>query len=336
MALSHARRLLRELEQQIPSKSKLMELSRTDETTERPRLRDNVRIMKGLAVLAVGVALAVVAIAAPPISPSPDRSGAMPAGPDPNVNLTESYAKHVGRDAYFWAYPMLASYGRRVVASRTHETVLAGPLPQAPLNHLAMLTETIDPSQHAMASPDLNVIWGIGTLALDVSPVVVQVPYLGERYWSYLCVDARGDSFIKLGSMYPDSGGAFLLVGPDWKGETPKGIKRVLRASTKTGTVVARVYFDGTPEDRRWIKGGLEYVAMYPLSEFDGTLKMIAWSKLASAPPNKQNDALRDVDPERAIDILADVLEDVRRFPARRRATRRCWVFSTRHNWIRS
>ena len=37
-----------------------------------------------------------------------------PAGPDTRGRITEEYARHVGRDALFWAWPMLNLLNRRL------------------------------------------------------------------------------------------------------------------------------------------------------------------------------------------------------------------------------
>ncbi len=110
---------------------------------------------------------------------------------------------------------------------------MAGPLPLAPLNHLTMLTGYVDPAERSIACPNQDVVYGVGSLALDVSPVVVQVPDFGDRFWVYQGVDLRTDSFVQIGKMYGSTPGFYLLVGPNWKGEVPKGITRVFRASSK-------------------------------------------------------------------------------------------------------
>ena len=48
----------------------------------------------------------------PPLSPG--WSPALPAGPDARVKITEEYARHVARDAYFWAWPLVNVYNRRL------------------------------------------------------------------------------------------------------------------------------------------------------------------------------------------------------------------------------
>jgi hypothetical protein len=41
------------------------------------------------------------------VAPSPIWSLAMPPGPDRRVKITKEYAKHVARDAFFWAWPLI-------------------------------------------------------------------------------------------------------------------------------------------------------------------------------------------------------------------------------------
>jgi hypothetical protein len=59
------------------------------------------------------------------------------------------------------------------------------------------------------------VVYGVGSLALDLSPVVIQVPDFGDRFWVYQIVDLRSDSFVQLGKMYGTTPGFYLLVGPN-------------------------------------------------------------------------------------------------------------------------
>ena len=109
--------------------------------------------------------------------------------------------------------------------------MLSGPVPIAPLNKFAMLTDYIEPEERLVACPNQDVVYGAGSLALDLSPVVVQVPDFGDRFWVYQMVDLRTDSFVQLGKMYGTRPGFYLLVGPTWRGEVPKGITKVFRVA---------------------------------------------------------------------------------------------------------
>ena len=101
-----------------------------------------------------------------PLPPSPDWARALPNGPDMRSKMTEEYAKLIARDAYFWAWPLINIYGTACLRSRTFPSrhVLEGRLPIAPLNHLAMLTDYIEPEERACRCPNQDVVYGAGSV----------------------------------------------------------------------------------------------------------------------------------------------------------------------------
>jgi hypothetical protein len=220
-----------------------------------------------------------------PLPPSPEWKRALPPGPDTRVKITEEYAKHIARDAYFWAWPLVNIFNRRQAFKDAKEIVMAGPVPTAPLNRFAMLTDYITPDQRIVACPNQDVVYGAGSLALDITPVVIQVPDFGDRFWVYQVVDLRTDGVVQLGKMYGTTPGFYMLIGPDWQGEVPKGITKVFRSPTNTGFIAPRVFQDDTPEDKRSIQSVLQQILMYPLTEYDGTMKRMDWSQIRKLPP---------------------------------------------------
>src|SRR5215468_10655186 len=244
-----------------------------------------------------------------PVAPSPTWATGMPSGPDPRIKITEEYAKLVARDVYFWAWPMVNIYNRRQAFKDVKDYVMAGPVPTAPLNRVAMLTDYVNPDERLVACPNQDVVYGAGSIALDISPIVVQVPDFGDRFWVYQMVDLRTDGFVQLGKMYGTTPGFYLLVGPDWHGEVPKGITKVFRSPTSTGFVAPRVFQDDTPEDKRAIQDVLQWIMMYPVAEYDGTMKRTDWSKLKQIPASATGEAeSKWVFPEKFFDELPAVL----------------------------
>ncbi|RUM23340.1 DUF1254 domain-containing protein [Rhizobium vallis] len=251
-----------------------------------------------------------------PLPPSPGWSRALPPGPDARVKITEAYAAHVARDALFWAWPLVNMYNRRLAFSQMKEQRYTGPLLEAPLNRLTMLTDYVDPEERNVACPNQDVVYGLGMVALDVSPVVIQVPDFGDRFWVYQIVDLRTDSFVKLGKMHGTTPGFYLLAGPNWNDEVPKGITEVFRASSNTGLVAPRIFQDDTTEDKRAIQRVLTGIVMYPLGEYDGQMKSIDWSKLPKVPGGPLGEEeTRWVFPEKFFDELPAVLADAPPLP---------------------
>jgi hypothetical protein len=250
------------------------------------------------------------------IAASPGWAEAAPAGPDTRVKITEEYAKLVTRDAYFWAWPMVNIYNRRLVMAQIKEAVKAGPLVFAPLNHNAMFTDYVDPEERAVACPNQDVVYGLASIALDISPVIVQVPDFGERFWVYQIVDLRSDSFVQLGKMYGTTPGFYLLVGPHWRGEVPSGVTRVFRSPSNTGFSAPRIFQDDTPEDKKAIQRVLPEVLFYPLSEFTGKMKSKDWANLPKAPAGASgSEETKWVFPDKFVDQLPIVLTDAPPLP---------------------
>jgi len=251
-----------------------------------------------------------------PLPPSPGWARALPPGPDTSVKITEAYAAHVARDAYFWSWPLVNIYNRRLVMAGVKEPLRAGPLVFAPLNSNAMFTDYIDPEERAVACPNQDVVYGLSSIALDVSPVVVQVPDFGDRFWVYQIVDLRSDSFVQLGKMYGTTPGFYLLVGPNWQGDAPDGITKVFRSPTNTGFAAPRIFQDDTAEDKRAIQSVLPEVLFYPLAEFDGTMKSKDWANLPTAPAEAGGaEESKWVFPEKFVDQLPVVLADAPPLP---------------------
>ena len=76
---------------------------------------------------------------------------------------------------------------------------------------------------------------------LRAEPIVVSVPAVDKkRYYSVQLIDGNTYNFGYIGSRATGSdAGDYLVVGPDWKGETPAGIKKVFSSTTP----FALIYF---------------------------------------------------------------------------------------------
>jgi hypothetical protein len=189
-----------------------------------------------------------------------------------------------------------------------------GILPFAPLNTLAMLHDYVEPEQRWVACPNQDVVYGAGIAALDRSPVIVQVPDFAGRFWVYQVVDLRTDGFAQLGAMYGTKPGFYLLVGPTWSGDVPKGIARVLRCRTNTAFVLPRVFQDDSPQDKKAVKTVVTGIDLYALDKFDGTMKTHDWTTLPKfAPPQADSGGKAEtawVFPDTFFDQLPDVLAD--------------------------
>lgn len=155
----------------------------------------------------------------------PSQALVPPSGPAENTRITEAYARLVARDAWFWAWPMVNMYNRRLAYAKAPEQgLIGGTLPIAPHNRLTMLSDYIKPDQRSIACPNQDVVYGAGYLALNDSPVVIQIPDFGKRFWVIQLSDLRTESINGLGVMYGTKPGFIWSWGRTGRVRCPRAL----------------------------------------------------------------------------------------------------------------
>lgn len=240
------------------------------------------------------------------------------AQPATEVLMFPAYAKAVATAAYVWGWPMVNMINRRAAITKAPEPGrLNGVLPCAPRGQIGMLNDYIDPGQTFIACPNQDVVYGLGFFSLDEEPVVIQVPDFGDRFWVYALYDARTDQFADLGKPYGSKPGFYLMVGPNWSGDVPKGITQVFRSSTELANAIPRAFMDDTSEDRAAIQPLINQIVAYPLAQFDGRMKTKDWSKAPTipGPQSAGGGETKWVVPEKFFDEFDQVLDGVPALP---------------------
>lgn len=219
----------------------------------------------------------------------------------------------VAREAYVWGWPLAYVHQCRSRVALVPAAGKSGGLPVAPLNELAMLTDQIAPRTAVVPCPNRDVLYGFGVFDLAATPVVVQVPDFGPRFWLYQLGDQRTDSFAALGSMHGTRPGCYLVVGPGWTGAAPPGIAGVVRSPTRHAYCIPRVFFTAADGDRAAAVAATAGVMAYPLADFTGSPRHRDWSKLRWLPSLSRDASI--VTPERFLEILPTLLDDVPPLP---------------------
>lgn len=234
--------------------------------------------------------------------------------PATGVIMTPGYATTIAQLAYVWGWPMVNMLNRHhSITAAPQPGLLNGVLPVAPQGRLAMLADYIEPSETFVTCPNQDVVYGLAYMSLDEQPVIVQVPDFGDRFWVYALYDARTDQFGELGKPYGTKPGFYLLVGPNWQGDTPDGIRDVIRSSTALANAIPRVFMDDTSEDRAAIQSVINQIDFYPLSDFDGAMKTTEWADLTAlqGPASDGGGETKWVVPEKFFDQFRTVLDIV-------------------------
>jgi hypothetical protein len=94
----------------------------------------------------------------------------------------------------------------------------------------------------AVVTPNSDTPYSILWLDLRAEPVVLSVPAVDKsRYYTVQLCDGNTFNYGYIGSRATGNGpGDYLVVGPDWKGETPAGIKKVFNSSTQFSIAIYR------------------------------------------------------------------------------------------------
>ncbi|MFI6942834.1 DUF1254 domain-containing protein [Streptomyces sp. NPDC050418] len=240
-----------------------------------------------------------------------------PSGPLAGTKTSDAYLTALGRVAYLWGWPLVNMHNRLSVMEQLPAPgLLAGTVPAGPPGTLGMLCDYVRPEQRIVASPNQDTVYGFGLLDAERGPSVLQVPDLGDRFWVIQLVNQRTDSFARLGSPYGTRPGHYLVAPVSWDGEVPAGIVEVVRYDTRTGAVVPRLFMDDTDADRAAVLPVVEQLGMYPLAEYDGTVKRTDWSAVPSfGEADTTSGETPWVDPDRFFDQLSTVMDEVPPLP---------------------
>jgi hypothetical protein len=262
-------------------------------------------------------ALSFVATAKAQQIPAPTSAADIPGTP-PGTMMTRDYVSMVGRMAYVWGWPLVNNLNRALAVQNLPEPGrIGGVLPASPPGYISMLTDYIDEKQRFVTCPNQDTVYGAGYQRLDTKPVIVQVPDFGDRFYTYQIVDARTDAVAALGKQHGTKPGFYFLVGPNWDGNAPPGVNAVIRSPTDLTAIFPRVFQDDTPEDKIAIQPLLSKIMVYPLSEFDGKMKIKDW-KMTPAFPSPVGQGAGEtkwVSPEKFFDQLPEVMKMVPPLP---------------------
>jgi len=174
-------------------------------------------------------------------------------------------ARAIARQAYVYGFPMVDNY--RIIYD--YFVNAKSPEYKAPFNTIKSMARVYTPEDKAVQTPNSDTPYSLLGLDLRAEPMVLTVPVIEKgRYFSLQFVDAYTFNFDYVGSRTTgNGGGSFLVVGPGWKGETPKGIARVLRSETDFALVIYRTQLFNPGDLENVEKIQADYKAQ-PLSAF--------------------------------------------------------------------
>ncbi len=174
----------------------------------------------------------------------------------------------IAKEAYIYGYPMVDNYRIQYgyyVDSTNSEF-------KAPWNHITNVASVFTPADIAIQTPNSDTPYSFAGLDLRAEPIVLTLPAVdGNRYYSIQFVDAYTFNFDYLGTRSSGSeAGKYLVAGPNWSGEVPEGIDRVVKSETEFINLLYRtqLFNPGDIENVKKIQAGYN---VQPLSSFLNT-----------------------------------------------------------------
>src|ERR1700677_4956447 len=193
-------------------------------------------------------------------------AGAAPARADVSVSPEE--ARKIAKEAYVYGFPLVDSY--RIQYDYFVDS--KGPEFKAPWGQIANTPRVYTPADTAIQAPNSDTPYSWLGLDLRTEPFVLTVPEVEKnRYYSIQFTDAYTFNIDYAGTSTTGNDAANLLVvGPSWKGETPKGIKKVIRSETDILMPIYRVQLFNTSDidNVKKVQAGFK---VQTLSSFLGT-----------------------------------------------------------------
>lgn len=184
------------------------------------------------------------------------------------VSLTPAEAKAIASDAYVFGVPMVDQY--KVMYAFSIDK--GNPQYKGPWNTFLNIARVFTPDDTAFVTPNSDTPYSFSGLDLRAEPVVITVPKIeANRYFVFQLMDLYTFNFAYIGTRATgNGGGVYLIAGPDWKGEAPAGITKVIRSETQLVSVVGRTQLFN-PADLDNVKRIQSAYKVQPLSAFAGT-----------------------------------------------------------------
>jgi hypothetical protein len=167
--------------------------------------------------------------------------------------------------AYIWGFPL-------VTMERQFNFVTSPNIPpgigRGPPNSISCATELVNASFTDVVTPNSDTLYCQSQFDLRKEPVVVVVPPISDRYYSFEFLDAYTNDYAYLGQRATGgNGGTYLMAGPDWNGQVPEGMMKIW-TPTNLAWLITRTLVKG-PADVPNVVAIQDKIIVKPLSEFE-------------------------------------------------------------------
>src|SRR5580693_2625281 len=146
--------------------------------------------------------------------------------------------KAIAEAAYIYGFPMIAAYK----ALYQFNVDKSSDQYKGPFNQVLNEARVFTPKDTAIVTPNSDTPYSMLQVDLRAEPIVFCVPKIEKtRYYSVMLTDMYSFNYGYVGSRATgNDAGCYMIAGPDWKGEIPKGIKQAFHSETQFGLEIYR------------------------------------------------------------------------------------------------
>jgi hypothetical protein len=181
------------------------------------------------------------------------------------ADITPAETKAIAEEGFIYGLPIVMNYG---VMYEYAVDKNSGQF-KAPFNQIKNEPRVFTYKDTAVVTPNSDTPYSLGWMDLRAEPIVLSVPAVEKsRYYSVQLCDGNTFNYGYIGSRATgNEAGDYMVAGPDWKGETPPGIKKVFRSTTQFSIAIYRTQLFNPADMPNVIKVQSGY-KMQPLSAF--------------------------------------------------------------------
>ena len=195
-----------------------------------------------------------------------------PTAEDLNIKMaqlsTSNTPDGIATLAYIWGFPL-------VTMERQFNFVTSPNIPpgigRGPANSVSCAKELANASFTDVVTPNSDTLYCQSQFDLRKEPVVVVVPPVSDRYYSFEFLDAYTNDYAYLGQRATGgNGGTYLMAGPDWNGEVPEGMTKIW-TPTNLAWLITRTVVKGQADVPN-VVAIQDKIIVKPLSEFQANM----------------------------------------------------------------
>jgi hypothetical protein len=140
-------------------------------------------------------------------------------------------AKAIAEEGFIYGLPIVMNYA---VMNEYSVNKNSGQY-KAPFNQIKNEARVFTYKDTAIITPNSDTPYSFAWLDLRAEPIVLSVPAVEKpRYYAVMLEDGNTFVYGYIGSRATgNDAGDYMVVGPDWNGTTPPGIKKVFQSTTQ-------------------------------------------------------------------------------------------------------